>query len=55
MHAIDIGISRNHDVVIAEAIKPILNIERVLQQVELLVFVNDFFAQTKGVKWFSLK
>jgi hypothetical protein len=41
--------------IIAEVIQAIFNIQGMLKQVELLVFVNDFFCQAVTVEGFSSK
>ena len=55
VHAVDVGIGRNHDVVVAEAFDSVLDIKGVLKEVEFLVFVDDFFGEAEGVEGFAFK
>ena len=43
VHAVDIRVGRNDDLVIAQSVKTILDVKCRLQQVELLVLVDDLF------------
>jgi hypothetical protein len=49
VHAIHVGISGYHNVVIAQVVNTILNIQGVLQQVKLFVFVHYFFSEAEAV------
>ena len=43
MHPVDVGIGRHDDLVVAQVVHVLLDVQRRLQQVEFLVLVNDFF------------
>ena len=42
MHPVHVRIGRDDNVVIAEIVEAIFNVERVLKQIELFIFVDDF-------------
>src|SRR5690606_39729090 len=48
--AVNISIGRNDRRVVAESIQPVFNVQRVLQQVELFVLVNNLFGQSETVE-----
>ena len=50
MHTVDIGICGHNDLVIAQTIKPFLDIECGLKQIEFLVLVDDLLRKTEAVK-----
>ena len=43
MHAVHVRIGSNDNIVIAEIVEAIFDVERVLKQIELFIFVDDFF------------
>ena len=53
MHPIDIGISGYHDVVISQIFNAFVDIQCGLQQVELLVFIDDFLCESVAVERFA--
>ena len=53
MHSVHICIGGNHHVFVTQSIQSILYIQRRLEQVKLLIFVNNLFGQAKGVQGFS--
>src|SRR5690606_4265258 len=55
VHPINISIRGDYDVVISQIFHRIFNIQRSLQQVEFLVFVNYFFGHSVGIQRFSTK
>ena len=55
MHAVYVRISGDDHVVVAEALEAILDVEGVLQEVEFLVFVNDFLGEAEGVEGLALE
>jgi hypothetical protein len=54
VHTIHIGIGSYYNIVIAQVINTILNIQRVLQQVKFLVLVNHFFGEAETVQRLTL-
>ena len=50
MHAVDIGIGSYNDLVVTQSLKAILDIQRSLQQVELLVLIHHCPAQSEAVE-----
>ena len=55
VHAVDVGIGGDHDLVITQSIEPLLDVQCRLEQVKLLVLVNDLFRKAVGVERFSLE
>ena len=53
MHAIDIGIGSDNNLVITKSIESVLNIEGSLQEIEFLVFVNHFLGESERVERLS--
>ena len=53
VHAIDVGVGGEDDLLIAEVIDGVLDIERVLEEIEFLVFVDDLFGEAEGVEGFA--
>ena len=50
MHAIDIGIGGDHDLVVPQVVHILLDVERRLQQVELLVLIYDLLREAEAVE-----
>ena len=50
MHAVDIGIGGDNHLVVAQVVHILLDIERSLKQVELLVLVDHLFGQPVAVE-----
>ena len=50
MHAVDVGVGSDDDLVVAQPVEPVLDVEGSLQEVELLVLVDDLLRQPKGVE-----
>ena len=50
VHPVDVGIGRDDDLVIAQVVHILLDVERRLQQVELFVLVDDLFRQPVTVQ-----
>ena len=50
VHAVDIGIGGDDDLLVAQVVHLLLDVERRLQQVELLVLVDDLFGQPEAVE-----
>src|SRR5690625_7579583 len=55
MHAIDIGIGREDDPVVAEVFDAVFDVEAILKKIEFLVFVDDFFGETEAIQRFPLQ
>src|SRR5688572_2537471 len=55
MHPIDIRIGGYNNIIITEIIQAVLNIQRMLEQVEFLIFINHFFCKTVAVQWLSFQ
>ena len=55
VHAVHVRIRGHHHVVVAEVFQSVFNVQRRLQEVELLVLVHHFFGQTVAVQWFALE
>ena len=55
VHTVDIGIGGNDYLVITESVKPVLDIQRCLEQVELFVFIYYLLRQAKAVEGFPTK
>ena len=53
VHAVDIGVGGDDHAVVAEVVERIFDVEGVLQQVELLVFVYDLFGKSEAVQRFA--
>ena len=53
MHAVDIGIGGNNNLVIAQSIESIFYVESSLQQVEFFIFINNLLCQPEGVERFA--
>ena len=53
VHAVDIGIGGHDDLVIAQRVETVLDVESCLQEVELLVLIDHFLRQAIGVQRFS--
>ena len=49
MHAVHVGAGDDDDLVVAQAVETALDVERGMERVELLVFVDDFFREAVGV------
>ena len=50
VHAVHVGIGSHDDLVVAQPVQTVLNVERGLQEVELLIFVDHFFRQPEAVE-----
>lgn len=50
VHAIDIGIGGDHDLVVPQVVHILLDVERRLQQVELLVLIYDLLREAEAVE-----
>ena len=53
VHAVDIGIGGNYDVVVAQSVYAFFNVECGLKQIELVVFVQDLGRNSIGVLWLA--
>ena len=53
MHAIHIRIGCDHNILIPQPIQAFFNIQCVLQQVELLIFIDHFFSKSKTIQRFT--
>src|SRR5262245_59226207 len=53
VHTIHIGIGSNYNVVIAQSVHAFFNIQRMLQQVELLVLINNLLRKPVTVEWLT--
>lgn len=53
VHAIDIGVGGDDHAVVAEAVEAFLNIQGVLEEVELLVFIDDFSGEAEAIEGFA--
>jgi hypothetical protein len=53
VHAIDVGIGGDNNAVVAQVVERVFDIECVLEQVELLVLVHDFFGEAVAVEGFA--
>ena len=53
VHAVHIGIGSHNNLVISQALKAILDVQRRLQQVELLVLIYHGAAKAKAVERFT--
>ena len=50
VHAVDVGIGGDDHVVVAQAVEAVLDVERGLQKIELLVFVDNLACQAERVE-----
>ena len=50
VHAVHVGIGGDDDAVVAQSVQAVLDVERGLQQVELLVLVDDLLGQAEAVE-----
>ena len=55
MHAVNIGIGGNNNLVIAQRVKSVFDVQRFLQEVELFILVDHFLCQSIRVKGLSAK
>ena len=55
VHAVDISIGRDDNAIIAQFFDAFLDVERSLQQCELLVFVHHLARQAEGVERLATK
>ena len=53
VHSVDIGIGGHYHLVVSQRVESVLNVERSLKEVELLVFVHHLFCQSERVERFS--
>ena len=53
VHAVHVGIGRHDDLVVAQSVQPVLDVERGLQEVELLIFIDNLFRQSEAVERLS--
>ena len=53
MHAVDISIGGHYNLVVAQRVEAVLYVERSLQEVELLVFINHLLGKSERVEGFS--
>jgi hypothetical protein len=50
VHAVDIGIGGDDDLVVSQSVEAVLNVECSLQQIELLVLIDHLFCQAETVE-----
>ena len=50
VHAIDIGIGSDDDLVVSQVVEPVLYVESCLQEIELLVLIDHLLCQSEGVE-----
>src|SRR5664280_141865 len=55
MHAVHVGVGGNYDAGVAQAVEPLLDVQRRLQEVELLVLVNHLLGQAVGIERLALE
>ena len=55
VHAVHVGVGRDDDLVVAQAVEAVLDVERGLEKVELLVLVDDFFREAVGVERLAIQ
>ena len=55
MHAVDVGIGGDDDLVVAQPIEALLDVERGLEQVKFLVLVDDLLGEAVGVERLALE
>lgn len=53
VHAVDVGISGDDHIVVAQAFETLLDVERSLEEVEFLVFIYHFAGHAVGVEGFA--
>lgn len=53
MHAVDVGVGGEDDVVVAEVFEVFFDVEGVLEEVEFFVFVADFAGEAEAVEGFA--
>ena len=53
MHAIHIGIGSNNDIVVAQVLQTVFNVEGMLKKIEFFVLVDDLLGQAKGIERLS--
>ncbi len=53
MHSIHVRICGNDHLVISQTLQSVLDVQRMLQEVELLVLINHFFRQPVAIQWLS--
>ena len=55
VHAIDIGIRGDDDLVVAQSVKPLLDVEGSLKEIELLVLIDHLLRQAIRVEGLAAK
>ena len=55
VHAVHVGVGGDDDLVVAQAVEAVLNIESGLEEVKLLVLVDDLLGEAVGVERFALE
>ena len=55
VHAVDVGVGGDDDLVVAQAVEAVLDVERGLEEVEFLVLVDDFLGEAVGVERLALQ
>jgi hypothetical protein len=55
VHAVDVGVGRDDDPVVAQAVEAVLDVECGLEEVEFLVLVDDLLGEAVGVERLALE
>jgi len=55
VHAVHVSVGGDDDLVVAQPVEPVLDIQRGLEEVKLFVFVDDFLGQAVGVERFAFE
>jgi hypothetical protein len=50
VHAVHIGISGDDNLAVSQAFQPIFNIQRMLQQIEFFIFIDNLFCQAERIQ-----
>ena len=53
VHTVDIGIGGDDDLIVAEAVYAVLDVERALEEEELLILVDSVSTEAKGIERFA--
>jgi hypothetical protein len=54
VHAVHVGVGGDDDLVVAQAVEAVLDVQRGLEEVKLLVLVDDLLGEAVGVERFAL-
>lgn len=53
MHPVNIGISGNYHLVVAQSLDTLLYVEGCLKKIELIVLIHDLLRHAVGIEWLT--